>query len=198
MTIVDINRIKEQEREIFSQLNMHCDFFIDRNHDNWQVYAPHHYARDPAILTQQFIENMQKGAKLLSVGCGPAYLEQFMIKAYNINLKNIILSDDLKLNIPKEFTFYKFNMYNSWPDMNNKFDYIIFPESVFFERLGPDEGLTHIIVESTKILNPRGEVRIKGHGIEDNIVKNICEGLSEKLNISEFYFAKDYLALKKN
>jgi len=195
---IDINHMKELERQIFQEINMHCDFFVDKNHDNWTTFAPHHYARDPAILTEQFVNNIKNGANLLSVGCGRAYLEQFLVRAYNIDSHNIVIADNLEHNIPKLFEFHKFDMYNSWPDFKKKFDYIIFPESIVFDKIGPEEGMTHLLIEASQRLLPQGEIRIKGYGIADEIVKETAQKLNEKLDINQLYFGKDYLALKKN
>jgi len=172
---LNIDEIKDLEQRIFPELKIVKENIINVNHslgqNPWVVFAPSFYAKHPAILTEDLIINLLNDKKMLSVGSGPAYLEQFLVKAYNIPIQNITLSDLNNQNVPTGFNFVEIDMHQKWPNIP-KVDYVIFPESIFFgitsaERKELDYNakismFQHLIQESLMRLKYDGEVRMKG------------------------------------
>ncbi len=102
------------------------------------------------IITPDMVASLQQDATMLSVGCGEGHLERLLHKGFNIPKKNISTSDlylDQKIN-QAGFQHYIFDLTKSWPNFNQKFDYILFPESLGvalldYNRIGKDQSRTH-------------------------------------------------------
>jgi len=60
---------------------------------------------------------------LLSIGCGNAVLENFLVSKLGINPENIVIADRTKYDhvVEDEIRFYPFDMFGQWPDFGQKF-----------------------------------------------------------------------------
>jgi hypothetical protein len=206
------SEIRRLERKVFPHLKFEDGNYCHNPKDtepSWVFFSPHFYAKNPAIITSDLVDRMQNGAKLLSVGSGPAYLEQFLVLAYNIPKQNVTLSDRDNKHVPKDYNFVSFDIKNSWPWIGKGFDYIIFPESLFF---GTDvdgissyrfrekvELFNHILDECSKVLNNNGEIRMKGTIPLQNIVDRVMDDQKSYRIIQRVYIPafESYMQLKK-
>ena len=128
------------------------------------------------------------------------------MKRFGIPRKNITLSDITKTNSPKDFKFKRFDMFGKWPIFDTNFDYIIFPESVFFAKITPqaiymadDEKamLYHIIENSMQRLNEQGMMRIKGLPTDEKNVHSSLSKIIDKYNVRNYVYQKEFLAVEK-
>lgn len=97
------------------------------------LYSPLEYARR-GFVDVALIEKLKKGENMLSVGVGPAYLEQAIQKVFNIPKSQITLADKklFKDVTNLDFPRVEFDMSGEWPETLGKFSIIIFPESFGF------------------------------------------------------------------
>ena len=212
-----VDSIKNLEQKIFPNIN-----FLENGTSNskdstddypWAFFSPHFYAENPAILTKDLVKKLQNKGELLSLGSGLAYLEQFLVKAYNVPVKNITLCDISADYIPENFDFFKFNMNKEWPQFSKKFDYIIFPESIFFCSVPLEETgdnykrnasmFTHIMNESLMRLKPDGEIRMKGMTPSLDMIESVINQLQIKTGPLKYKYEsgpmlKTYLSVKLN
>ena len=70
--------------------------------------------------------------QMLSVGTGTGTLEKFMVERLGLSVAQITVSDIKERLLPEGFVSRGFDMHSGWPNFDRKFDYVIFPESVFF------------------------------------------------------------------
>jgi len=143
------------------------------------IFAPsHHFRTSKPLMTEEIITDLRnKQKKLLSVGCGPAYLERLLVSRLGIKPKQITLADLSSEHIPDDFEFHQFDMHQDWPDLNKTFDYIIFPESPLINvnfsasldmtmlsevirQPDRERGLYHLLVSSLNVLNSPGQARL--------------------------------------
>jgi hypothetical protein len=214
-----IKSIKNSEQKIFPELEFIGDDIkpMRRRRDDfpWVFFAPHFYAEQPAVLTKKFVRKLQNNGNMLSVGCGPAYLEQFLVKAYDVPAKNITLCDKFGtdvIDIPKNFEFIQFDMYNQWPEFNKQFDYIIFPESIFFGSAADEVSkcnydmkvsmFSHLLEESLVRLKPDGEMIMKGMIPSRKVVDSVIMEMSTSDVTLEYQYGagsllKRYLSVKR-
>jgi len=103
----------------------------------YEFFAPsHHFKPRMPLMTEEIVKELRdKDKSLLSVGCGPAYLERLLTSRLGVDPGKITLADISDDHVPEGFTFYQFGMYDNWPEFNSPFDYIIFPESVFDDHV---------------------------------------------------------------
>jgi hypothetical protein len=186
-----VNQIKNLERRIFPDVRFTGNEieYPDREYP-WVLFAPHFYAQRPAVLTENLIRKLQTDGTMLSIGSGPAHLEQFLVKAYDVPVRNITLCDRSSDYVPEGFDFQKFNMRKSWPEFDKKFDYIIFPESLFFGNISVElhkeyydlkvDIFHHIMTESLTRLKSDGEIRMKGLIPSPIVVRSVVDRLKEQ------------------
>ena len=162
--------IRKLEVEEFPELTEN-DYSVESiEHGANIIFTPNHqFTPSHPLLTEEIVTDLQaSGKSLLSVGCGPAYLERLLTRKLGLKSKQITLGDISKNYIPLGFQFHRFDMYGDWPQFQQAFDYIIFPESVLINvRFKKDsekiDGLYHIITNSLDRLNASGEIRMNGH-----------------------------------
>jgi len=143
--------------------------------DSFLYYYSKKYFKNK-IITPEMISKLRKGAKMLSVGVGPALLERTLL-AFSIPYENIDVADlELHPRIKKyPFKRYEFDMSKEWPQ-TAKYDYIIFPDSFqygmskriygffggtrreYYEHIGVE-----ILNQAYTRLNPGGEIRISAY-----------------------------------
>lgn len=160
-----IERIEKEEFPIFANEDAR-----PRTKSDDVVWPPsHHFKPGHHILTKGIIDELiNKGKIVLSVGCGPAHLEQLLVRRLCVDISQISLADLDEYESHRNFTTYKFNMYGQWSAFPQKFDFVIFPESVllterFRSRQEREDKLHHLFYNSLGVLNLHGEVRINGH-----------------------------------
>src|SRR5262249_18711034 len=138
----------------------------------YTYYGPSFYFRtETPLLTPSIVAGLQQKQTLLSVGCGAGFLEHFLIEALQVPRENVVLADKRNVTLSTDLKFIRFDASKNWPDFSEKFDYIVFPESIeialrFFKGLesGPTdqrivEGLSQILIKALQNLKTPGEVR---------------------------------------
>ena len=114
------------------------------------------------IISEAIVADLRDNNKsMLSVGCGPAHLERFLVSHLGIARRKITLADIDGLHVPQGFNFRQFDMLGTWPHFDHLFDYIIFPESIMPPHTGnkPYLELYHIFNSALAALNPGGQIR---------------------------------------
>ncbi len=163
-----------------------------REEGAYVYFAPAWHVRF-GLITPKLVEDLQQGKNMLSVGCGPAYLERLLAKTFNIPQENIGLADREPVYL-KGFRSYQFDMFKAWKGVKGKFDYIIFPESLVacMERVGrlrkdfrgtgyaPTMGFENLRLELIKkaltYINRPGQIRASPYpSYEDEILIHLRE-----------------------
>ncbi|MDF2378800.1 MAG: hypothetical protein P1V18_01065 [Candidatus Gracilibacteria bacterium] len=96
------------------------------------AFSAKHYL-ETGFLDAEDIQHLRvPGTQMLSVGSGPAHFERFLHRAYGVPYQNMTLSDIHQHSRTKNFPspFVCFDMTKDWPDFEQQFDYILFPESL--------------------------------------------------------------------
>ena len=137
----------------------------------WSYFAPSWFFNPLSpFMTEEDVKGLQSGKTILSVGCGPAYLERLLVAKLGISLDQITLADISRANIPPEFRFHELDMYEPWQNVG-KFDYVIFPESVFSKEDGEDYRVQEPFYEEGE------EIRCTIPGIERDLSELISLAL---------------------
>ncbi len=147
-----IEQAKKKTLQVFPKEEQHIGIYTleDTQENRKYAYFSALWYIESKIITPDMITSLQKDATMLSVGSGEAHLERLLTAGFNIPTKNITTSD-LYLNEKIEqvgFQHYIFDMTKQWPSFNQKFDYILFPESLGvalldYNRIGKDQSQTH-------------------------------------------------------
>lgn len=141
------------------------------------IFAPsHHFRTTNPLMTEEIVADLRDNHKrLLSVGCGPAYLERLLVSRLGVKSKQITLADISNEHVPDGFEFYKFDMHQNWPNIGNTFDYVIFPESPLINvkfssetnfssgeirQPNRERGLYNLLTRSLNVLNSPGQARL--------------------------------------
>lgn len=183
-------------------------------------FPSYHFRK--GLITEKNLNDLinDPSKKLLSVGAGYAYLEKFLVYK-GIKNENITLADINKDLMPQEFHTITMNMFDDWKEvLDNKYDLIIFPESVFtysdsnfdkkkfnsdnlYERNNNIINLIYkLILKSIKHLKSNGEIRmttpILYSSLMDNLVDKLSTGLKQDgYNIS-IQSGRELLVVKNN
>lgn len=123
-----INVARKKAREVFSSIDVNK--FRDGERYSFFPVVDQYFINQP-IIDVALIKKMQSGGKMLSVGVGPAHLEELLYRAFDIQRDSILLADIQFVSEAQENSLNKiqFDMMEKWPELGNKFDYILFPES---------------------------------------------------------------------
>lgn len=122
------NRISAK---VFSEEDNHKEIYEPRCNNNYFYFPAVSYFQSGTI-TPDMIEKLQSGGNMLSVGSGDGSLEKLISKGFKVPKDRIVVSDikfDPKIK-EHGFKAYQFDMLKDWPNFNEKFDYILFPESL--------------------------------------------------------------------
>jgi len=219
-------KIIELEEKLFPELNKldpHRMSNFGLEGSNYLFYRPNHFFEvNKPLLTEDIVNDLRENDRqILSVGCGPAYLERLLVEGLGVKPEQVVLSDISENHIPSGFEFYQFDMIKEWPDFGKEFDYIIFPESVLITTEDIDcqginlysdywscssdaefsaikhfiNNLSHIVANSLKVLKSPGQIRIGGHCYPKWAVSD--DVLKEHgAKITEFR-SKEFLVIKK-
>jgi len=143
---------KKKIKLVFPKDEQHTGTYIseDTSQNKKYVYFSALWYIESEIITPDMVASLQKDATLLSVGSGEGHLERLLKDGFNIPTKNITTSDlylDNKIQ-QAGFQHHIFDMTKPWPNFNQQFDYILFPESLGvalldYNRIGKDQSQTN-------------------------------------------------------
>lgn len=175
---------------------------IPAENNNYFYFSPSwHFGN--GLLTEEIVADLIiNQGKMISVGSGPSYLERFMVSNMGLSMDQIVLADK-KDNMPKGFKKHKYDMYKDWPKFDERFDYVVFPESVLFNVnfKGESEikkGLYHILKESIRVMKPSGQVRINGHGLPEYYTEDVRYMLEDEHLNSKLTHTNTLIILDKD
>jgi hypothetical protein len=83
------------------------------------------------LITPEIVAHLQSGARLCSHGVAYAYLEQLLRDGFNIPNNQIVVTDAAlhPRVLQSGLNCRAFNLNDSWPDLGDPFDYVLFPDS---------------------------------------------------------------------
>ncbi len=141
------------------------------------IFAPSHQFRtSKPLMTEEIVADLRDNHKsVLSVGCGPAYLERLLVSRLGVKPAQITVVDISNKYVPDGFEFYQFDMHQDWPNLGGTFDYVIFPESPLINvnfsadmdtssatirQPNREGGLYRLLAHSLNVLNSPGQARL--------------------------------------
>jgi len=154
--------------------------------DTKDVFFLPSFAFKTGTITLPDINDLKQdpGKNILSVGAGPAYFEQFLLKL-GVNPNQIMLSDIDSRFLPADLPHTIFDMNGQWPSFDGQqFDLIVFNQAFpTFKVIPPDERkvkLIGILGSATNALSDDGEIRMSGLRLDTSIqdVSVALHGLS--------------------
>jgi len=198
-----------QEKEWPGKFDPDFEWTRTRGPSGYDTFAPsHHFKSYRPLMTEDIVRDLAINRKrLLSIGCGPAFLEQLLCSRLGVNPSQVSLADLSREGVPEGFTFYQFDMYQEWPPIKDAIDYIIFPECALIGVPTSDDfeadqsrcrqALYNLISRSLRLLNPSGQVRLSGGGIGSCRDAAIERVLSEFPNISYGHTGEEFVYITK-
>jgi hypothetical protein len=146
----------------------------------YQVFTPSYNIKS-GLLTERGIEEIASQEKaLLSVGCGPAYLERLLVRRFGIKPSQITLGDVSSEDVPEGFEFHEFDMYGAWPAFEQPFDLMIFPmalSSLFYAPIDQwGEKVGRVFLNALRNLRASGEARLNGMDPSVECHREIIDG----------------------
>lgn len=186
---VFVTRVRELEERLFPDACDPADSVHLKNDGYSWLYRPSHHASTGLVIDSDVKFLSRPGARLLSVGGHPAYLERTLVEL-GVPAGNIVAADVLPAITDSNLAFETacFDMLGPWPEMGT-FDRIIFPESLCIaltDRLkktgphgdapfamDPQEAklLCGVLCSALQRLRPGGEIRANGPQSHPNVVK---------------------------
>jgi len=154
---------------------------------NYFYFTPEWHIRDGqnGLITADNFNDLYTNprARLLSVGAGPALLEETLVDL-GIQPQQIHVADLDLTHTPSTFSNrYEFDMWQPWPQLSTKFDVIIFPESAsslsifpFQDRVGK---MIQLALQATSVLTDDGEIRMNGVQLIEGQAEEISQALSQ-------------------
>lgn len=161
------------------------------------LYRPAHHI-ETGLITEQDIDALKNGKKLLSIGAHPAYLERLLV-ALGVPAENIVIADSNPALLTLDTPIQKlcFDCTKEWPALG-LFEYIIFPESLCIaltdtikQNEMPDDNtafpndqreaelLAHVMEEALARLVPEGVIRANGPMSHPNVWKIVTKELEK-------------------
>ncbi len=138
-----IREAKRLSALVFSEGENHKEVYLPKFKPNYFYFPAISYFENESI-TPEMIKKLQSRGNLLSVGSGDGHLERLITEGFNVSKKRIVLSDiELDPGLEKRnFRTCEFDMTKPWPDFQEKFDYIFFPQSlgVAVMHIGGDQN----------------------------------------------------------
>lgn len=115
------------------------------------------------------LEVVYNNKALLSVGAGRGYLERMLVYL-GARKENIVLSDIDQFALPTGYRNLSFDMTEQWPEFGQKFDFVVFPQSLvgvsskhnFSRGLPYLEDMGKCFEQAYSTLNPGGQIRAVG------------------------------------
>lgn len=118
------------------------------------------------LIDQEVFEDLERGERLLSVGCGFAELERSMM-SLGIDKKAITLADQKKQHFEMEegIEFYEFDMFRRWPmELESRFKYVLFPQCL-------EIGLYAVALEMGHVLDPQINYRRQRREVQEAVAE---------------------------
>lgn len=159
-----IQQVRDLERKNFPEFADTTEY-VDS--ESKYIYFSPSYLLGRGLLDINGLLNMlYDNRSLLSIGSGKAYFEQMLV-LLGAKKDHITLSDIDETVLPDEYTSVAFDMTGQWPNFSQKFDYIVFPESMLgvsqkFEDRKNEQYLNALVQCLRNALNslkPGGEIR---------------------------------------
>ncbi len=212
---VFVARVRELEEGLFPDACDPADS-VHMKHDGYSwLYRPSHHA-STGLVTDADVKFLSRpGARLLSVGAHPAYLERTLV-ALGVPAGNILAADVLPAAGDSDTPFdrIQFDMLGLWPEIGT-FDRIIFPESLCIalaDRLKADAPhgdapfatdalearlLSDILCSALARLRPGGEIRMNGPQSHPNVVKAARSLVEARGFPHELVYQRYFLTVKR-
>ncbi len=142
-----LDHANAKSREVFPPGENYSSVYIPRNTKRYFYFPWIDYFRKHSI-TPDMVNKLRSGGNMLSVGCGDCNLERLLACGFDIPKDQIVVSDiELDPSVKQlGFHFYEFDMTGRWPETDERFDYIIFPQSLGVAVTAlhlPGEARTH-------------------------------------------------------
>lgn len=157
-----LEQVRQIEVDLFPEFkDGNTNFEI---HPNWVYFAPSWHIKAGLFSEEEIFNIVNEAKTVLSVGSGPAYLEQLIVY-FGASIENVLLSDIDGNSMPKQFKTVVFDMFEDWNVLGGqKFDYIIFPESIFiflksFDKDDEAYYFASLMEKALIHLNPGGIAR---------------------------------------
>ncbi len=177
--------LKALQKRMFGQHLKNDDYILTHPGAEHSYFSPYyHFIK--GLVSEELVEELksQPDTKILSVGAGPAYLEQLLV-SMGIDRERFVLSDMDSQVLPEEFKRFSFDMYSAWPRNLGKFFLILFPESVRIHSGNPPAVFEDLLRQALDSLEEGGEIRMDGHGQNSKVTDRI------KLHLTEEGYAID-------
>ncbi|MCH4878511.1 hypothetical protein EQV97_14060 [Pseudomonas sp. TMW22090] len=118
------------------------------------------------VLKPSVIQAIKNGSKLLSVGIGLGYYEEYLINTHGISRSSIHCAD---LHLDEKWsshTSYIFDICSPWPNLNQKYDYILFGQVIGVSAINKGgkksqimaEHVENVISQAARWLDVGGEI----------------------------------------
>ena len=171
-----IAEAEKRSAKVFSKKENYKDIYAQSNGKYFFFPGIDYFKR--GTITPDMISRLQSGCNLLSVGSGDGHLERLISAGFRIPKRRIVVSDielDQRL-IECGFKRYQFDMTRPWPELDEKFDYILFPQSLGVATLpGKIRELSTSEQEAIQVRLKEEEIKryFDEPVIEDELSKNI-------------------------
>lgn len=201
--------IRKKEQELFPEFqNEDYGYIREGRGDELNFYftPSHHFRR--GLINLEVIKRLQQGGNLISFGAGKAYLEQLLIKVFDIDANQVTLADKNAIDLPEGIEKHQIDMHGEWPVLGKEYSFALFPESftslLAYKRsmkLGKNsplvEAVYNLVNRCFDILAPSGEFRVDGHCLRDDELFLIQKKL-ETRNIALTWDSSLLVARKSN
>jgi len=215
MNIQDIKMLEKQDFPEFRDYEGKGRFGRGKyiNRGNWVDYPPSHHFETGLITLDIVSDLIESNKKLLSVGCGNAYLERFLVNRMGVKKEQISLADYIEPEhrppkVPEDFKSYFFDMYQEWPALDDSFDDVMFPDSILLHSHPKEEMeycLYWLMENALSNLQPNGQIRASPscsseHSCPTSVYKNVRDmliGAGHNCQ-SEYFPDTDLLVVRKS
>jgi hypothetical protein len=172
--------LKSLQRKMFGSRLKDDNYVLTHPGSEHSYFSPYHHF-EKGLVTEELVEDLKShpDEKILSVGAGPALLEQLLVEL-GIDKGRFVLSDKDTDVMPEGFVNIELNMYSQWPSNLGKFSLILFPESVRIHSDKPSEVFELLLKRALGALEDNGEIRMDGHGQNTKVTDKIETRLNEQ------------------
>ena len=155
LTALAVRRMKE----VFPKEDWHeSTYFRKEGEVRCQGDKDYFYFSAPLYFSDGFVDasmisRLQAGARLLSVGVGEGHLERLLHLGFEIPQENIVIADYPGIHPrikAKGFQECIFDMTKKWPDFKQRFDCVLFPESLNIATLNYGKEMCDRFYEDIK------------------------------------------------
>lgn len=171
----------------------HEDAYGYDSANHFFFFRPSHHIAAGLINPGIISDLQQTNHQLLSVGAGPALLEQLLTRRFGINSTAITLADINREKIPNNFNFHQFDMFGEWPETLGKFEYIIFPQALIAISNKPSsswgDALSKLFSNALDHLDEGGQIRLTGMSPQSEAHAPIIQAAHQGI-LSKFPHAK--------